>query len=152
MENPTLTLYPNKTKTLLSLLVSILFVIIGIGMISGGKNTGWFVSIFFSLCTIIFIVILLPNSYYLHISNQGFEICSMYRKSFTKWDEVEQFGFKYIGVKKMVVFNYSQDHSKFQTGKNMARTLTGAEGALPDTYGKSAEELVKLLNEWKEIN
>jgi hypothetical protein len=28
--------------------------------------------------------------------------------------------------------------------------MTGVEGALPDTYGKSAEELAKLLNEWRE--
>lgn len=119
-------------------------------MIDNGEYTGWFVALFFSICTVVFIVIFLPNSSYLRITNQGFEIRSLYRSNFTNWNEVKEFGYGYVGGKKMVVFNYSPSHSKFQTTKNVAKTLTSIEGALPDIYGKSPEELAQLLNELKE--
>jgi len=119
-------------------------------MISDGDLRGWFVSIFFGICHIVSVATLLPNSFYLRISEKGFEVRSLFRSGFTNWQEVDQFGSGYIGPIKMVVFNYSQEHSKYEVGKKIAKIMAGVEGALPDTYGKSAEELAKLLNEWKE--
>ena len=36
-----------------------------------------------------------------------------------------------------------------RTARNVSQALTGAEGALPDTYGFTAEALAAHLNEWK---
>lgn len=49
----------------------------------------------------------------------------------------------------MIVFNYSKSHTKNKTMKYLGKTISGAEGGF-DTYGHSAKELVKILNEWKE--
>ncbi len=130
--------------------MSLAFTLVGVWMISKGEMIGWPVSIFFGICCMVFIVVLLPNSFYLRISKNGFEVCSLFRSEFTAWDEVGRFESGYIGPSKMVVFNYSPGHRKYKAAKSVAKTMTGFEGALPDTYGKSAEALAKLLNEWRE--
>ncbi|MCK9186464.1 TrbC/VirB2 family protein [Candidatus Gracilibacteria bacterium] len=139
MKNTTpLTLYPSKTKMLVLLLMSIVFAAAGIGMIYSGDHKGWFVFIFFGLGIVVFTINLFSNSSYLRITNQGLEIRSLYKSSFIKWDEVEQFGTGRIGLRKIVTLHLNPNHTKFKTG------------ALPDTYGKSAEELAELLNGRKE--
>lgn len=150
-ETPTtLTLYPSKRKTFLFLLTSIILMFGGILMIGGGETIGWFVAIFFGIGCLFFITTLLPNSSYLRITNKELEIRTLFKSNHAKWDEVDHFGTEYIGPKKMVVFNYASSHTKFKTGKKITKTLTGIDGALPDTYGKSAENLAKLLNDRKE--
>lgn len=143
----TLTLYPSKIKTFLFLIVSIALTAIGVGMVNHNEHMAWLVLLLSFMSAIAFAITLLPNSSYLHISDQGFEMRSLYRSGFIKWDEVEQFESKYIGIKKMVTFCYSQKYPKFKIVRNMVKTITNTEGALPDTYGKSAEELAKLLND-----
>ncbi|QQR55575.1 hypothetical protein IPG41_03405 [Candidatus Peregrinibacteria bacterium] len=117
-ENSTsLTFYPSKWKTFLLFFVSLFFTLGGTWMISDREPMGWFVSIFFGIGCIVFIAILLPHSSYLRISEKGFEIRSLFRGGFTNWNEVDQFESGYIGLNKMVVFNYSPGHKKYETGK-----------------------------------
>ncbi len=144
----TLTFYPSKLKYFLLLIGSILLTLAGI-WITNETSLGWFVIIFFGICGIVLIVGLLPNASYLRISDKGFEICSLFKSVFINWTEVTQFGSQYFGPKKMVIFNYTPGHPHFETARRIAKNLIGTEGALPDTYGKSADELAKLLNEWK---
>ena len=84
-----LTFYPSRRKTFLLLIVSLVFTLIGALMINDGELMGWFVSIFFGIGCIVSITILLPNSSYLHISEKGFEVCSLFRSGFTSWNEVD---------------------------------------------------------------
>lgn len=51
---------------------------------------------------------------------------------------------------KMVVFDFNAKATDGTLAREMAKNMSGYEGALPDTYKKSAEELASLLNEWKE--
>ncbi len=77
----------------------------------------------------------------------------------TKWDDVESFGTKYIGFfllggAKKVVFNYRKNSDSenvtLDMSKKMAKSISGFEGGLPNTYKKSAKDLAKILNEWRE--
>ena len=145
----TLTFYPSKYRRLRLLIVSFVFALIGFLMIRDEVFMGWFVLISFGIGCLISIVLLLPNSSYLRISNKGFEVCSLFRGKFFGWDEVDRFNVQYIGLNKLVVFNYSSNHAEFKAAKKVAKILAVFEGALPDTYGKKAEELAMLLNEWK---
>ncbi len=132
------------------MLVCLFFTLEGAWLISRGDNIGWFASILFGLGCIVFILLLIPNSAYLQISEKGFEVRSLFRNHFTPWEDVEEFGSGYIGRNKLVIFNYSQNHNKYSLVKKIGRSISGVEGALPDTYGKSAEELAELLNEWRD--
>jgi hypothetical protein len=37
-------------------------------------------------------------------------------------------------------------------GRKISRSMVGVDGALPDTYGMSADELAELMNNWLESN
>ncbi len=47
----------------------------------------------------------------------------------------------------MVGFNYAASYDRQKNARALASALTECEGALPNTYGKKAEELAALLNE-----
>ena len=113
MENLPITLYPSKTKTILLLIVSLIFTFGGIFLIQKGDNFGWVVSSFFGLCTLVFIIMLLPNSTYLKISEEGIEMKSLFRKSqILPWNIIETFGTGYIGLNEMVTLNFSENYNK----------------------------------------
>lgn len=145
-----LTLYPKRLTTIIYLFISLLFTFVSISMITDKEPIGWAILIFSSFGFIVFTVKLLPNSSYLHISEKGFTICSLFRKSFTNWGKIDQFGVGYVGGNKSVVMLFDPKYKKLETTRKILRNLAGAEGSLPDTYGKSAEELASLLNAWKE--
>ena len=145
-----LTLYPSKRRTILLLIISLVFTAGGVWMISEGKPEGWLGAIFFGVCTLFSILKLVPNSSCLRISEKGFEIRSLFRGTFIRWNEVDQFESGYMGHTKKVFFNFSVQHSNAETGKKVAKFLAGFEGMLPDTYGKSADELAQLMNQWRE--
>lgn len=145
----TKTLRPNRIKTILFLLLSIGFV--SLTPITMEKNVAmsWGGAIFFGLGVIVFTVQLFPNASYLRLNEEGFEVRSMYRSHFTKWSDIEAFGCGYMGNRKAVMFDYSEQHTKQKVGKKIASIVSGAEGGLPDTYNMKAEKLAELMNEWK---
>ncbi len=108
--------------------------------------TKWVTIIFFGLCIVVFIIQLLPNSSYLKLTNEGFEVRSLYRSHFTKWTEVSGFGIYYVSFNTMVAFDYTEEHKK---GKKISKILSSYQGALPQTYGMKAIKLAALMNEWK---
>ncbi|MBU2566215.1 hypothetical protein KKG46_01500 [Patescibacteria group bacterium] len=149
-ENQTLTLYPNKTKLFVLLLISIIFVIVGIFMIRSGNANGWYTTIFFGIGALVFIVNAFPQAAYLKLSKEGFEVCSLFRKSFTSWRDVKDFQAGKVSVNTMVVFDFTEEHLEYQGMKKVAETLTGHQGSLPDTYGKPANELAQIMTDWKQ--
>jgi hypothetical protein len=50
----------------------------------------------------------------------------------------------------MVLFNYAPSAPGSARLRRLATALSGREGALPDCYGLSAEQLAALLNAYKE--
>lgn len=145
-------LRPNPLKTIALLIVSALFVVIGFYLIDENPFMTWTAAIFFGSGVIVFAIQLLPNSSSLKLSNDGFEVKNLFKSHFTKWSNVNQFRVGYAGRTKMVVFDFSQEHKKYNVGKKVAKFLAGNEGALPDTYGMKAKDLSKLMNDWKSKN
>jgi len=145
----TLLLRPSRIKHLVMLAVSVAFTAGGATMIRDSRSMGWFVVIFFGLCTVIFITILLPNSAYLRLTHDGLETRSLFRSSKLQWSDVAAFRAGRIGLNAMVLIEYAPSYRRARTGRAVATALTGAGGALPDTYGRSAKALASLLNEWR---
>ncbi len=123
--------------------------ITGFIAMEGNLFIKWGTILFFGLGVVVFIVELLPNSAYLKLTNEGFEVRSLYRSNFTKWVEVDRFGIFYIRFYAMVVLNFTEEHKKHTIGKKIARSLSPYQGALPQTYGMKAIKLAELMNEWK---
>lgn len=145
----TLLLRPSRIKNLLLLAVSAAFTVGGTTMIRDSRSMGWFVVVFFGLCTLVAVILLLPNSSYLRLTRDGLETRSLFRSSKLQWTDVAAFRAGRIGLNAMVLIEYAPSYPRVRRGRAVAAALTGAEGALPDTYGRSAKALASLLNEWR---
>jgi hypothetical protein len=151
----TLTLHPKKSSAVWFLFVCSAFVVMGIWM---GNSKGWIGYAgagFFALGIPVALIQLLPGSSYLRIDDTSFTFSSLFRKTSVPWSVVDEFFVvtrKQTGltVHKMVGFNYVPSYERQRIGRRVAAAIAKCEGALPDTYGKSAEELAVLLNSYLE--
>jgi hypothetical protein len=143
-------LRPNRFKTFGWLALCAGFTAGGAWMIFSGEPMGWLPALFFGLCVVVFVVTLLPNSAYLRVSQDGFTVCSLFRAQSYRWSDVGPFTVGRIGPNRMVVFNFSGRYRAQPRARKAAAALTGYEGALPDSYGMSLEELASLLNGYRQ--
>jgi hypothetical protein len=146
---PELKLRPRRTKHLLLTGVAAAFCGIGLLMIRDGDPRGWFCLAFFSLCALIFLVQLVPGASYLKLDAQGFTVRSLFRSTSYTWSEIVAFAPGRVGGNRGVVFNLTPDSERQRRLRRFNAATLGAEAALPDTYGLSAERLAEILNEWK---
>jgi hypothetical protein len=151
MTAPSLTLYPKASKALLLLLISAAFVAIGLWLGSDGEWMGYLCAAFFGLGIPVALVQLVPGSGFLRIEADGFTFASLFRKHSLRWSDIDCFyvvTLRNHGMKTMdmVAFNYSPTYDRMRTARAFAKVIAGAEGALPDTYGRKASALADLLN------
>jgi hypothetical protein len=146
-----MTLYPKRSSAILLLLTCSAFVAIGIWMGTTGKAFGYLCAAFFGLGVPIAVIQLIPGSTFLHIDSNGITFSNLFRKTSMSWSVFQEFyvvTMKQNGltVRKMVGFNFAPSYDRARAGRAVAKLVADCEGALPDTYGKKAEELAELLN------
>lgn len=145
----TLLLRPSLAKRLVRLASCALFTFIGAMMIRDGEAWGWLVLGFFGLAAALFLALLLPGAEYLRLTAEGFEVRSLWRSHRQRWDDVAVFHAGRIARNAMVLIDYAPTYARQRSARRLAAGIAGAEGALPDTYGHSAEALAELLNDWR---
>jgi hypothetical protein len=102
---------------------------------------------FFGLGALVIAVNLLPGGSYLLVEKTGFTVCNVFRKTFYSWSDVAEFVPVDVGNKAMVGLRFSDRYKAAGAGRKLAAYLAGVDGALPDTYGLGARDLVSLLND-----
>lgn len=144
-------LTPRPSRFVILLLISGAFVAMGVFLLAQGKPLlGWLNIVFFGLGVVVAIVSLLPGSNHLLLTDEGFEVCSLYRRWSVRWRDVQAFFPAFVSRREMVCWNYAADYTGQRTGRALSTNLAGVEAALPDTYGLSAAALADLLNQWRE--
>jgi hypothetical protein len=94
----------------------------------------------FGAAGIVSVLTLQPGACSLSLSRAGFEVTSLYRTRAFYWDQVSDFGVVSGRSGQMVVF------------RSAKRGLTGGRNCgLPDTYGFSARDLVRLMIAWQDL-
>jgi hypothetical protein len=145
-----MTLYPSRKAWLPVLLISIAFTAVGIWNIPEGEGMAWAASIFFGLGTVVSgLIVCFPKMTSLRLTDEGFIIQSLFRGQLVRWDDVSFFGVTSVGGPAMVGFSFVVSYAGQKFGRQLARDLCGYDGALPDTYGMTADNLADLLNTWK---
>lgn len=132
------------------LVISLVFVAIGILMVRDGEGIGWFVLGFFGLCALAFAVQMLPGASRLRLDRDGFTVTSLFRSSTVRWSEVSRFFVAQVGGRAMVCWDYAGAVPRSTASRRLSRTLAGVEAGLPDTYGLNAEALAELLEDWRQ--
>ena len=145
-----LTLRPNRRRYLLNMALAAGFVAAGDLMIRKGDPRGWAGILFFGFGVIVYVLLLLPGSAYLRLDPTGFTVCSLFRAHSTGWFEVDSFEVARMRGRKLVVFNFSNLHRGQEFVRKVAVAIGWHQGALPDTYGLSAEELAAIMNDWRQ--
>lgn len=123
------------------------FVVAGIWIAPRKPAIGYPAIVFFGLGVLVAVVNLLPGSAYLLIDESGFTYASLFRKHCVPWDQIDSFVPIRIGMRQMVGWKYNSSHHGLPRLRTFNVALAGAEAALPDTYGKSAAELIGLLED-----
>lgn len=140
---------PNKLKNSILFLGCSAFVAIGIFILDKEPKIGWSGIIFFGLGVIVSLIQFYPNSTYLKLTDEGFEVKGLFRSSFTEWTDVKGFRKGDINGNKMIFFDYTDKHKKWNSGKKVARFLSGKEGAVQSSYNIKTQELLDLMKEYK---
>jgi len=139
----------NPLKNWILLLVCAVFVALGVFIVEENPKVGWAAIVFFGLGVIVSLIQFYPKSNYLKLTNEGFEIKSLFRSSFTKWSDVKDFSLGETFGNKMIFFDYTEEHKNYKGAKKFAKFLSKKEGAIPSSYTIKTYELLILLNEYK---
>jgi hypothetical protein len=143
-----------------------LMLLVAIGFVGGGvyvlffdhseRAPGSFLRIVFWVGLVFFglaiplagVLLLRPNASRIVLDRNGFETTQLFRSRRTLWNDAIGFQVFSLRGNPMVVF----DDAK-QKGRNLAllnTSLAGRNSGVPDTYGLAAEDLVRLMNQWRE--
>ena len=139
--------YPNRMKWVVAALTCAVMTAGGLWIIADGSWFGYIATAFFGLGLIVSLILLLPNSSFLELDASGFLIRNLFRDSRLSWADVDSFEARRVGVRKMVTLKFAPEYNTLPRARAAARIVSGAEGALPDTYGRSAEDLARMMNE-----
>ena len=138
----------SRKKAALLLLGSVCFVALGVWMANEKPFIGWACAAFFSLGVPASILMMLPNVMYLRLDSEGFEMGSLRKRHKTQWKDVESFHIGSIRGAKMIAITYRQEYAEQRLSRKVAATLSGMEGAIPNSYNASLEEVANTLNAW----
>jgi hypothetical protein len=138
----------SRLKWSMMLLGSLLFVAVGIWLLSSTPSTGiGIMSIaFFGLCALVALINLHPACSYLVLTDEGFTYVNLFRRQFIAWDQVERF----VQWGDFVGLNLKKEFAKNARLRKVNHELLGVQSALPDTYGKSVKELTSLMEGLRE--
>lgn len=147
-----LKLGPSRIKWLLVTAISVGFVAIGVFMGDGMDAwTRWGVTGFFGLCALIGLPQVIGIGSHLELDRGGFTCRTLFRSFRREWRDCSVFEPVYVATRSMVGFSTEQDERAKPRLAAVARGLTGGpSGALPDSYGFSANELADLMNRFRE--
>ncbi len=89
----------------------------------------------------------LPGCMFLEFDNEKLLLSHLYRKTVYLWSDIENFETLNISGNKMVGINFNENFKKQVIARKVSKSMSGCDGALPDTYGMKVEDLCDLLNE-----
>jgi hypothetical protein len=144
------TLYPSRRKWLLVLAGGVLLAAGGVLMVRSGDPTGWFPLIFFALVAVVAAAAMLPGAGALLLDREGFQVTTLFRHHRTRWQDATGFMASRIppASQRFVVYD-----DVTQSAKSLAKInveIIGRNGALPDTYGLSPDDLASVMAQWRE--
>jgi branched-subunit amino acid transport protein len=145
-------LRPQKWTEALAFLVVSACAAVSIRQILEGDHWIWYASAALSLLfAVVGVIPLLPTSYYLRLSKQGFSIVAFAHVHDVPWRAINRFFVTTIKdgwrTRKMVALNVQTAHDRATLNAVVRRSdIDGCDGLIPDTFGMSPETLADYLN------
>jgi hypothetical protein len=140
----------SRKKAIWVLLAAIALVAVGVCLIALGEFWGWVMVGFFSIAIPIAIWLIASNRSYLRLGRNGVEVMAPWRPTLIRWADVDEFYVATLSGNKMIGIEYSSAYRGLAAGRKVAAFLSGMEGALPNQYQASPEEICATLNQWRQ--
>jgi len=142
-------LYPNRTKWVFAL---VLMLILTAGSVITGNVWS---AIFFVTMTGISIVMLLPESTYIILNNDGLEYSSLFKKKSYKWSDLSEVGIRrycipYGGIKRELCFNYKDSFKDgWENHRKTIRSIGGYDIAINSSFeGVTVDKLAEMAKDY----
>ena len=146
-------LKPRPLRTLFALLFMAAVTACLILLLPEEKTAGWFFTAFLlvlsALGTLLCMVNLLPGSSSLELTPAGMTVRSLYRDAFFAWTDIREFFTESTYLGRQVRWKFTDDYRARIGTRDLATRFTAFRATLPDTYGRRADQLVALLDEWR---
>ena len=139
----------SRKKVILVLLLGIGFVAMGAFLIHIGEPWGWLVAGFFGLAIPVAGWMLMPNNNYLKLDRNGVEMKAFRKPALIRWTDVDDFYVATMYGNKMIGIRYSSSYRGMEIGRKVVSAMSGVEGALPDHFQRSPEDICEELNRWR---
>ena len=154
------TLYPSRRKWLLLMAGCLLFAGVGIGGAYNGDAKDWLGVAFFGLGAIVPGLMLLHGAASIRLDSDGFEMTNLFRHARFHWQDASGFEAQFPPVlrasaipppswNKFVAFDNAKMRNS--TWTRVIALLMKHNAQLGDTYGFSADELAKLMTQWRNL-
>ena len=140
----------SRRKAFLLLLIALGLVGGGVILIRNGEPFGWVVAGFFSLGIPLALFMLRPRATYLKLDREGAHIVQPFKTWRIAWRDVEEFYLVRMYGNRMIAIRYAPSYASQRTARKLAAAVSGMEGALPDHFTSSPEELCEKLNQWRQ--
>lgn len=144
-------LYPSRKSVVLMLVVSMLLLTVGGVLMLSAITTGIIITTISLLMIAAFGSQFFRRAAYLLLDEDSFTFCTMFRSFTYAWGEIEAFRVISTNNHKMVGWTFT-DGVPLTRMMKLAHALSGCHGSLPDTYGRSAEELATLMETIRSIH
>jgi len=112
----------------------------------------WAGIVFFGLCSLVAVIMLLPASGSLTLDADGFETRHMFRNARTPWRQVSEFsvtedeeGDEWFKPSRVVVY----DDARLKGTIAETVSMLGGNAIMLDTYGLSHQTLAALMTQWR---
>lgn len=142
-------LKPDRLRWLVVFLISAGFVAIAGWVGPGDPMLFWGAGGFFVVCALIATPLMLGVGANLRLDREGFACRTLFRTFRREWRECSSFYPVTTGMRKFVGFSTPQDEAAHPGMAAFNRSVVGATGMLPDTFGLSAEDLSDLMNRFR---
>lgn len=140
----------SKLKNGMLFLISTAFVALGIFLLKKEPAIAWGSICFFGLGVIVSLIQFHPDASYIKLNDQGFEVRNLFRSYFIKWSYITDLRIVSIKGTKMIVFDLTSEYGSLSLGERIGKLISDNRGAVPSSYTISTNELLKLMQEYKE--
>lgn len=146
----TMTLKPSRLRWLFVFLIGAGFVT-GIAWLGPEKDPllFWGGGAFFFVVALVALPPVLGRGGDLTLDREGFTCRTLFRSFRRRWAECSAFYPVGVGFRKFVGFSAQPDEAAHPNLAAVNRSMIGASGMLPDTFGLSADDLCDLLNRYR---
>jgi hypothetical protein len=112
---------------------------------SGGNTGAMLIAALSGFCAALGVIMLGPGAGSLRLDAEGFQVVHFFRTRSYRWSDVSEFGVRSFGQHgEVVAFNAANRRLNIWEKINAA-LIGGRNAYLPDTYGMTAEDLVRLM-------